>query len=60
MSVKGELEIILLWTLRVTEFDLLVQKLGMTAFTSLYYLYFVLLLNSHSSLASSVVILWNS
>ena len=37
----------------MTEFDLLVQKLGVTAFTSLYYLYLVFLLNSHSSPASA-------
>lgn len=39
----------------MTEFDLLVQKLGMTAFISLCYLYFVFLLNSHSSLASGAL-----
>lgn len=31
---------------------MLLQKIGMTGFTSLYDLYFVLLLNSHPSLAS--------
>lgn len=36
----------------MTEFDLLVQKTWITGFTSLYDLYFVLLLNSHPCLAS--------